>query len=89
MTKTEDYTNDNESEGSSSISILRSEGPAVSSPVREGGVNTTIIFKRRRCATICNGPSGLWDIKNRTPRPHGTGLLTTGPSDLMQDGDSN
>ncbi len=62
---------------------VRSEGLAVTSPVREGGGKChRLLPERRRCATVCAGPSGLWAITGWTSPPSRTGLLTAGPSDL-------
>jgi hypothetical protein len=53
------------------------------SPVREGGVDATVLPERRSCATICASPSGLWVLsRGWVSPPSRTGLLTAGPSDL-------
>ena len=61
--------------------LSRSEGPEVSSPVREGGVDVTVgCLSAEGAPRFGAGPSGLWAI--RSPPPSRTGLLTSGPSDL-------
>jgi hypothetical protein len=50
-----------------------SEGLVVSSPVREGGVNTTVVAERRRCATFLCRPFGPLSYRKGAPRPYGRG----------------
>jgi hypothetical protein len=64
---------------------LRSEGPVVNSPVRQGGVDLDGSFLSaegapRMVSILASGHREL-----RFPPPSRTGLLTTGPSDLEQE----
>ena len=67
---------------------LRSEGPGVNSPVREGGefhpLNNPEV---RRTGTNRGAPSALRQLIVVATPPSWTGLLTDGPSDLKHAGD--
>ncbi len=59
-----------------------SEGPAVSSPVREGGELHSSGQEARRAGTNRGAPSALRQLTVKSTPPSRTGLLTAGPSDL-------
>jgi hypothetical protein len=48
---------------------LRSKGPTVSSPVREGGVDATVsCLSAEGAPRFCDAPSGLWVTESWDPR---------------------
>jgi len=65
---------------------FRSEGPAVNSPVRQGGERHLSMAQRpledRGAGTNPAAPSALRQLPVASTPPSRTGLLTAGPSDL-------
>jgi hypothetical protein len=64
-----------------SLAFLRSEGPVISSPVREGEVDPDNQLMSVEGAPLCVGPSGLGLVERRRPALT-DGAKLPGPSDL-------